>query len=87
MQFEFDPEKSASNRTKHGIDFVVAQALWDDPMLLVAPARSTDEERYLAVGLIGDRHWSAIYTVRGDYIRLISVRRSREMEIGHYEGR
>lgn len=87
MQFEFDPEKSASNRIKHGIDFVVAQALWDDPMLLVAPARSTDEERYLAVGLIGDRHWSAIYTVRGDHIRLISVRRSREMEIGYYEGR
>jgi hypothetical protein len=32
--FEFDATKSASNRTKHGIDFVEAQKLWHDPMLL-----------------------------------------------------
>ncbi len=87
MQFEFDPDKSASNREKHGIDFLEAQDLWDDPMFLVAPAKSIDEERYLAIGLIGERHWSAIYTVRAGRIRLISVRRSRDMEIAYYEGR
>ena len=42
MDFEFDPEKSAANRTKHGIDFNDAQALWDDPWLLEAPARTVD---------------------------------------------
>jgi uncharacterized protein len=35
--FEFDPAKSESNRSKHGIDFVEAQGLWDDPMLLEIP--------------------------------------------------
>ena len=30
MEFEFDPEKSASNKDKHGIDFIEAQALWQD---------------------------------------------------------
>ena len=86
MQIEFDPQKSESNRTKHGIDFLAAQALWDDPLLIVAPARSTDEERFLAVGVIGSEHWSAIYTLRYQRIRLISVRRSRETEIEYYEG-
>lgn len=32
--FEFDPDKSQSNREKHGIDFVLAQKLWNDPDLL-----------------------------------------------------
>jgi uncharacterized DUF497 family protein len=39
--FEFDAAKSESNRTKHGIDFVVAQGLWNDPMLLEIPAKRT----------------------------------------------
>jgi len=53
MKFEFDPAKSAANRQKHGIDFEEAHALWNDPNLLEAPAFSTDEQRYLVVGLIG----------------------------------
>jgi len=28
--FEFDPDKSAANRAKHGIDFEAAQMLWID---------------------------------------------------------
>ena len=28
MDFEFDPDKSASNKLKHGIDFMEAQDLW-----------------------------------------------------------
>ncbi len=42
MEFEFDPAKSSSNLRKHGIDFVGAQALWQDPDRLEIPARSTD---------------------------------------------
>ena len=82
MAFEFDPEKSAA---KHGIGFDDAQALWDDPWLLEAPARTVDEPRFLAIGRIGGRHWSAICTRRGDRIRLISVRRARKEEVERYE--
>ena len=53
MQFEFDPAKSAANELKHGIDFYNAKKLWNDPMLLEAPARTTDEPRFIAVGMIG----------------------------------
>ena len=63
--FEFDAAKSESNRTKHGIDFVEAQGLWSDPMLLEIPAKTEDEPRYLVISLIDGKHWSAVITYRG----------------------
>lgn len=83
--FEFDEPKSISNLEKHGIDFLDAQALWLDPDLVVVSARTEDEPRYLAIGIIEQKHWSAIYTPRGQAIRLISVRRSRNEEVAFYE--
>ena len=85
MSFEFDPAKSESNRLKHGIDFVDAQGLWDDPMLLEIPAKTDDEPRFLAIGCLGGKHWSAVLTYRGTNIRLISVRRARTEEVALYE--
>ena len=85
MEFEFDPSKSQSNQEKHGIDFVAAQAIWEDPALLEIPARTLDEQRWLVIGRIGRKHWSAVITLRGQAIRLISVRRSRPEEIQLYE--
>jgi len=85
MGFEFDPRKSASNKRKHGIDFVEAQALWNDQDLIEIPARTEDEPRFLVVGRIGEKHWSGIITHRGEQIRIISVRRSRREEIEIYE--
>ncbi len=85
MKFDFDPEKSEANRIKHGIDFVGAQALWDDPDRLQVPARTQGEERFMLIGRIGEKHWSAIYTIRDDTVRIISVRRSRTLEVERYE--
>ncbi len=85
ISFEFDATKSESNRTKHGIDFVDAQSLWGDPMLLEIPAKTEDEPRYLVIGLIDGKHWSAVITYRGANIRLISVRRARTEEVVLYE--
>ena len=83
--FEFDAAKSESNRTKHGIDFVEAQNLWNDSMLLEIPAKTDDELRYLVIGLIDGKHWSAVITYRGANVRLISVRRARTEEVVLYE--
>ena len=83
--FEFDTAKSESNRAKHGIDFVEAQGLWNDPMLLEIPAKTDDEPRYLAIGQIDGKHWSAVITYRGANVRLISVRRARTEEVALYE--
>ena len=83
--FEFDENKSAANRTNHGIDFVDAQQLWDDPDILEIPAKTMDEPRYVLIGKIAGRHWSAVVTYRNDRIRIISVRRSRKEEVELYE--
>lgn len=84
-EFEFDEAKSRGNLVKHGIDFVAAQGLWRDPYLLELRATSEDEQRFLLVGKIGEKHWSAIVTYRDARIRLISVRRSRKKEVELYE--
>ena len=86
MRFEFDERKSRANKAKHGIDFVEAQALWLDDGLLRIAARTADEPRFVVIGLIDGRHWSAVVTYRDDAIRLISVRRSRASEVKAYEG-
>jgi uncharacterized protein len=86
MEFEFDAQKSRTNQSKHGIDFVEAQALWEDVDLLEIPARTEDEPRIMMVGRIGKMHWSAIVTSRGEKTRIISVRRSRNEEKEFYEG-
>jgi len=85
MSFEYDPQKSAANLEKHGIDFDEAQILWGDPDLLEIPAKTVDEPRWLIVGKIDGEHWSAVITYRQETIRLISVRRSRQEEIELYE--
>ena len=83
--FEFDGTKSQANLDKHGIDFVDAQQLWKDPYLLEVKAKCVDEPRYLLIGKIGDKHWSAVVTYRAGRTRLISVRRSRKKEVELYE--
>jgi uncharacterized DUF497 family protein len=84
--FEFDEAKSRSNKGKHGIDFVDAQALWLDDRLIEVPVRTQDEPRFVVIGMIGGKHWSAVITYREDRIRLVSVRRSRDEEVALYEG-
>lgn len=85
ITFEFDEAKSQANLLKHGINFIDAQALWNDPSLLEILAKTEDEPRFLIVGIIDGRYWSAVITYRGTNIRLISVRRSRTEEVALYE--
>ncbi len=85
FSFEFDDEKSTANQVKHGIDFVDAQLLWLDSELLEIAAKIQDEPRFLVIGVIDSKHWSAVITYRNKNIRIISVRRSRDEEIELYE--
>ena len=83
--FEFDPNKSKSNKLKHGIDFYTARRLWKDPRRVEIPARWVDEPRFLIIALLGKDIWSAIFTIRNKRIRINSVRKARqdEKEIYH----
>lgn len=82
---EFDEEKSWSNKDKHGIDFVEAQALWLDEMFVEVLARTKDDPRFLVVGMISSKHWSAVITYRGERVQIISVRRARVEKVEVYE--
>jgi uncharacterized protein len=85
VDFEFDPDKSQANQHKHGIDFTEAQDLWQDPMRIEVPARTVDEPRWLVIGQLAGKHWSAVVTYRNERIRIISVRRARKEEVEIYE--
>jgi uncharacterized DUF497 family protein len=87
VEFEFDDHKSRANAAKHGIDFAAAEVLWLDESLIEIPARTSDEPRFLVVGMIANKHWSAVITYREERLRIISVRRSREEEVAIYEGK
>jgi uncharacterized protein len=86
MNFEYDNDKSCSNKDKHGIDFVEAQRLWDDVNQIEIPARVQNEARFLVIAQLLGRQWSAVITYRQNNIRIISVRRSTPKEIRIYEG-
>jgi uncharacterized DUF497 family protein len=86
-RFEFDPAKSESNREKHEIGFDEARELWLDPVRLEVAARTEAGARFVVIGRIGGRHWSAVITYRGAAVRLISVRGSRASEVRVYEGK
>ena len=83
--FEFDQNKSQANLEKHGINFIDAQLLWNDPDLLEIPAKTIDEHRSLIISKITNKYWSSVITYRDVNIRIISVRRSRQEEVNLYE--
>lgn len=85
MEFEFNPLKSSTNKLKHGIDFIDAQALWDDVDHVEIAAHTQGEPRWLVIGRIAQVHYAAVMTYRGENIRLISVRRARKEEVQIYE--
>ena len=82
MEFEYDINKSKSNFIKHGIDFEKAQLLWDDINRLEIPAKTLDD---VIIGMIADKHWTAVITYRRSQVRIIFVRRSRKNEEELYE--
>jgi hypothetical protein len=85
IELEFDKDKNTANLSKHGIDFIEAQKLWNDDDRVIIPVREMDEPMYLIIGKIKNKIWSAIFTTRDDKVRIISVRRSRKEEITIYE--
>ena len=86
LSFEYDKNKSKINQSKHGINFEDAQLLWNDPDLAEIPAKKAGNEiRFLVIGCLNHKHWSAIITYRDNNVRIISVRRSRIEEVSFYE--
>ena len=91
MRFAWDPAKARSNLVKHGISFELAQKVWDDPFVVVAPGRVENaEQRWSATGLVGPVLMVVVihtYPDPGDdnLVRIISARKAIPYERKRYE--
>lgn len=87
MLFEYDTFKNESNIEKHKISFEEAQKIWNDPNLVILPARKKGEKRKLAIGRYCAMLFSVVHTERGTVIRIISARRATPKEVRYYDQR
>ena len=86
MEIEFDPEKNARNVRDRGISFDQAQEFdWDSALVWSDTRQDYGEERFIALGLIGERLHSLVFTVRGNAVRVISLRKANRREELGYE--
>ena len=88
IAFEWDPGKDSANRRKHGVGFVEASTVFDDPLstTIPDPDYARDEERFVIVGMSSERTLLVVvHTIRGERIRLISARSATKHERRDYE--
>lgn len=86
MDIEFDPIKNQANRVKHGLSLALAEAFELETALVEIDDRNDyKEERFIALGLIGDRVHVMVFTVRGEAIRVISLRKANRREVKRYD--
>jgi hypothetical protein len=85
MDFEWDESKSNSNKSKHGIDFETAKNIFLDENRVEIITPYPIENRFINIGKLDGKLWTVIFTIRGNAVRIISVRRSREKEVKLYE--
>ena len=88
MQFEWDPNKDAENRKKHGLSFDEASTVFGDPLALTIedPDHSLDEVRFLTIGISKSQALIVVaHTEREGVIRIISAREPSRQERKQYE--
>lgn len=87
MKFEWDENKNTLNKSKHGIDFLTATAVFDDPYRLQEDSSKPEhgEVRIKTIGLMGSTLIvTVVYTNRKQQRRLISARRASKNEREKY---
>lgn len=90
IKFEWDSNKAASNRKKHGISFEEAQSVfYDDFAVQFFDEDSVSEDRFLMLGMSNEARILIIcYCERdsGNVIRIISARKATQSERQFYRG-
>lgn len=73
--FEFDPKKSRLNKEQHGVDLQWAQCMWDETHVITPAKFVRGENRWLILAKVDDKCYPAVFTRRGEAIRLMSCHR------------
>jgi len=85
MDIEFDPDKEALNLGKHKLSLTLADDFeWDTAQIEEDRSEYYDEQRFKAVGIIGERLYTLIYCLRGEVVRAISLREAEKKEAKDY---
>ena len=90
LQFEWDPNKAASNLRRHRVSFEEAATVFEDRLSVTVadPDHSLEEERWITVGMSHSARLLMVsHTERGDHIRVISARALTPRERKVYEER
>lgn len=85
MEIEFDPSKDAINLKKHGVSLGDFTGFDEEPVVLIDDRKDYGEVRYRAFGLIEGVGHALVFTIRGNSMRLISLRRAHDKEMRRYE--
>ena len=87
MESSFDPKKDAANQRKHGVSLAEGDGVLNDPLALtIEDLASTDEQRFVSIGMnVLGKLRVVVYAMRGEDIRIISVRKPEPKEVRDYE--
>ena len=87
MDIEFDADKDEANRFKHGLPLAFGRRVFQaaDHVILPSIREGDGEERYKAVGLVDEKLYTVVHVLRGEIVRIISVRRSNASERRDYD--
>jgi len=82
---DYDPAKDAVNTHKHGVSLALAKFFeWDTAQIEEDLRFDYGEQRFQATGYIGARLYFMVFCVRGETIRVISLRKTNKREERHY---
>ena len=88
MEFEWDPRKAETNKSKHGVSFHEAATVFGDTLAITFadPDHSIDEDRYLTFGLSRFGQLLVVsHADRGNRVRIINARLMTRQERKIYE--
>ena len=87
MDIEFDADKDEANRFKHELPLAYGRRIFQaaDHVILPSIREGDGEERYKAVGLVDEKLYTVVHVLRGEIVRIISVRRSNASERRDYD--
>ena len=86
MEIEFDAAKNARNIRERGISFEMAAEFdLEGALTMEDTRRDYGERRFRSLGFIGPALYALVFTVRGNKIRIISLRKANRKERARYE--
>ena len=85
MEIEFDPSKDQANLAKHGISLAAAAEIDISHAAVIEDERlDYGETRFVAYGPLGGRLYAMCFTMRGDVVRVIGLRKANRRERTRY---